>query len=113
MNYHMTKQEHTLAELLKMLTLAQKETNGRGKETSLIPSTSKAKKFKPKKSNNKKRKVLDTKPSGSESKKDKKNRRATLDKENCFHYNKMKSEVEGSSKGRKFIELVIRKMLLL
>ncbi|KAL3537288.1 hypothetical protein ACH5RR_000654 [Cinchona calisaya] len=44
----------------------KKEMKGKGKETALITSTSKAKKFKPKK-----RKAPDTKPRGSDSKKDK------------------------------------------
>ncbi|KAL3502639.1 hypothetical protein ACH5RR_037088 [Cinchona calisaya] len=87
MNYHLTKQEHTLAELLKIVTLTKKEMRVKGKETTLIASTSKAKKFKPKKSNSKKRKAHATKPSRSDSKKDKKNKEVAVEKGKCFHYN--------------------------
>ncbi|KAL3510067.1 hypothetical protein ACH5RR_029468 [Cinchona calisaya] len=71
-----------------MLTLARKEMKGKSKETTLIASASKAKKFKPNKSNCMKRKAPNTKPSRTDTVKDKKNKGATADKEKCFHCNK-------------------------
>ncbi|KAL3500312.1 hypothetical protein ACH5RR_039405 [Cinchona calisaya] len=46
MNYYMTKQQHTLAKLLKMLILPYMQMKGKDKEAALIASTSKDKKFK-------------------------------------------------------------------
>ncbi|KAL3498262.1 hypothetical protein ACH5RR_040994 [Cinchona calisaya] len=85
MNYHINKQEHTLVNLLNMLTLAQKEMKGTGKKTTLIARTSKTKKFKSKKSNTKKIKVPDTNPSGNDSKKDEKSERTVANKGKCFN----------------------------
>ncbi len=55
-NFHMTKQECTLAGLLNMLVITQKNMLGnKGKEVALVASSSSARKSKKKKGNKKKK----------------------------------------------------------